>query len=568
MNLQTTNKTYRQLMGNGLIYAVPPFQRDYSWGPGEWEDLWVDIENLFAPNGEKEHYMGYLVLQSKDDKHFYIIDGQQRLTTLSMIVLAVLEHLQDLVAAGIAPDENKKRIEQLRNTYIGYLDPVTLIAQSKLTLNRNNDDFYQRYLVPLQPFPRRGLKATERLMGQAYDWLSMKIKEEIAGEQDGKKLAAFVDALSDKLFFTVLTVNDELNAYMVFETLNARGVQLSSTDLLKNYLFSVVHQEGGSALEMQQLDERWEYITGLIGSDSLPAFLRAYWNSKNRFVRQAELFKRIRAKITNRKEVFELLRELERHAHLFAALRNPEDELWSSNPAVRKYIRLLLLFHAPRLYPLLMSVWDKMGEKNFQKILQAGVVISFRYNVIGKMPPNEQEQLYNRLALQIAKGELDSAQKVLKALKPVYVSDEKFKQDFSEKEFRTNKVQNKKMVRYILLEIEQRYSNNTFDPDSAAYTIEHIMPIHIESGWDEITDKEHEFFVYRLGNMTLLEKKLNRSVGNASFAEKRKIYAQSSFQITQKVADENEYWNSERIAARQRWMAKQATAIWKIPELS
>ena len=100
MNFNTTNSTFRQLLGNGLSYRVPPFQRDYSWTEDEWDDLWQDIIGLFETDGEPAHYMGYLVLQSSDSKRFDIIDGQQRITTISVMILAALGHLQELVATG------------------------------------------------------------------------------------------------------------------------------------------------------------------------------------------------------------------------------------------------------------------------------------------------------------------------------------------------------------------------------------------------------------------------------------------------------------------------------------
>ena len=78
MNFNTTNNTFRQLMGNGLSYRVPQFQRDYSWGPDEWDDLWHDLVELFSEEPEPAHYLGYLVLQSTDNRTFDIIDGQQR----------------------------------------------------------------------------------------------------------------------------------------------------------------------------------------------------------------------------------------------------------------------------------------------------------------------------------------------------------------------------------------------------------------------------------------------------------------------------------------------------------
>jgi len=149
INFNTSNQTYRQLLGNGLSYRVPPFQRDYSWEEDEWDNLWQDIQGILESDGEPAHYMGYLVLQTSDNKTFDVIDGQQRLTTISLLMLAILKSLQGLVEATVEAENNRRRIEQLRNTYIGFLDPVTLVPKSKLILNRNNDAYYQNYLVPL-----------------------------------------------------------------------------------------------------------------------------------------------------------------------------------------------------------------------------------------------------------------------------------------------------------------------------------------------------------------------------------------------------------------------------------
>lgn len=150
-------------MGNGLSYRVPQFQRDYSWGPDEWEDLWHDIVDLLRDDPEPAHYLGYLVLQSTDHGTFDIIDGQQRMTTLSLLMLAAVSRLTDLASPDDADDPELRRAMQFRTNYIGYLDPVSLVPRSKLTLNRNNDRFYQEYLVPLERMPQRGLNASEQL---------------------------------------------------------------------------------------------------------------------------------------------------------------------------------------------------------------------------------------------------------------------------------------------------------------------------------------------------------------------------------------------------------------------
>ena len=565
MNLDTSNRTYRQLVGNGLIYTVPRFQRDYSWTATEWDDLWQDIEGLYEEGGEQEHYMGYLVLQSKDSKNFDVIDGQQRLTTLSILVLAFLGNLQKMIDDGLEADKNQQRLEQLRGTFIGYLDPVTLIPKSKLNLNRNNNNLYQTYLVPLEQAPKRNLKATEHLMRKAYDWFFNVIKQKFSENRRGDVLAQYIDSLADKLFFTVITVNDELNAYKVFETLNARGVKLSSTDLLKNYLFAVVHNFGSDEREMMELDDRWERLVGLIGSESLPDFLRAYWNSKNKFVRHSELFKRIRESVSSKGEVFALTRDLESNAHIFAALPSSEDSLWNNEQ--RRYIKTLRMFNVRQLYPLLLSAYNKFSETDFTSLLRTCCVISFRYNIIGNLATNEQERVYNRLAVKLSSNAISNLQDLISSLSSLYVSDEKFRGDFSDKELRTTQARNKRVVRYILFEIEKHVSNKSYDFESEAYSLEHIMPESIQEGWDHIEDRDHDQFVYRLGNMTILNKSVNRDLGNASFDIKKEKYQESEFALTSRITNENSEWNPERIAEHQKWMAKQATAIWRIAQL-
>ena len=168
-----------------------------------------------------------------------MIDGQQRITTISIIILASLKHLQSLILKGIDSENNLKREKVLRESYIGYIDPITLKSKSKLTLNKHNDHFYQTYIaVNAEHVPARNLKASEHLIRKSYFWYASKIEGRFGYEEtNGQNVTAFVDSLVDKLFFTVITVTDELNTFKVFETLNARGVKLSSTDLLKNIFF-------------------------------------------------------------------------------------------------------------------------------------------------------------------------------------------------------------------------------------------------------------------------------------------------------------------------------------------
>lgn len=565
INFNTSNQTYRQLMGNGLIYNVPRFQRDYSWTNEEWEDLWADIEDVVSDQGEPAHYMGYLVLQSSDTKHFDIIDGQQRITTLSIFTLAILKNFDRLIEEDVSPEDNAKRKEQLRSSFIGYLDPVSLVPRSKLTLNRNNDSFYQNYLVPLTKLPQRGLKASEHLLRKAFEWFEAKIWQEYGSKKDGASLAGLLDKLSDRLFFTVITVTDELNAYKVFETLNARGVRLSSTDLLKNYLFSVVHREIADERELRALEERWEILVDKLGSESFPEFLRAHWNSRFKLVRSSELFKTIRSKITNRQLAFELIREMETDADTYAALSNPEDQLWI--PDQRRYILELKLFNVRQLYPLLLSGFRKFSSADFTSLLKACSVISFRYNVIGNLPTNEQERVYTAAAEQLNSGKINTLKEVLDGLRNIYPSDASFQNAFTDKQLKTPR--NKRVVRYILFELEKFVSGHDFEFDSDVYNLEHVLPENPNPAeWQHFSDSDHEQSVYRLGNMTLLRKDTNRKLGNIEFAQKKPIFESSPFEITRRIALENDEWTPSRLASHQLWMAKQAKSIWKISQFS
>lgn len=566
MNFNTTNSTFRQLLGNGLSYHVPPFQRDYSWTEDEWDDLWQDILGLFEEGGESSHYMGYLVLQSSDSKHFDIIDGQQRITTFSVMILAALSHLQDLVSLKIDPENNGKRKEQLQSSYIGYLDPVTLVSRSKLELNRSNNRFYQTYLVQLGKLPQRGFNASEHLLRKAFIWFEDRIKARVGTNEDsGRALAAFVDSLVDMLFFTVITVTDELNAFKVFETLNARGVRLSSTDLLKNYLFSVVSTQETHEAELKALEELWERIVGLLGSESFPEFLRIFWNSRNKLVRKSDLFKTIRKRITARGQAFDLLRDLDQSAAIYAALRDPHDEMWNKDE--QGALEQLLMFNVRQPLAMLMACHDRFFETardSFTRVIRAIAVLSFRYNVICNFPTHEQERLYNEIAWKLTAESLNNPLEVLAALRDLYPNDNQFKTAFADKEFRTTNSRNKKVVRYILFEIERQRSGQNFEFESATYNLEHILPESPSDAWAHIEEAKQERMIYRIGNMTPLEANRNRDVSNGDYASKREAYGQSCFQITRSVAEHYETWDEQKVEARQKKLASVAAGIWKI----
>lgn len=555
----TSNKTYRQLMGNGLRYEIPKFQRDYTWDTEQWDDLWQDIKALMSDEDE-EHYMGYLVLQTSNNKEFQIIDGQQRLTTMSILILSTLKCLNDLVDSNIDPESNQLRKTNLLNSYIGYIDPVTLISNNKLKLNRNSNDYYKQHLVLLKDLPLRNTNTSEKHMRECFNWYYDRIKKEY---KTGEELAGFVDNIVDKLFFTVIEVTDQLNAFKVFETLNARGVQLSSSDLLKNHLFSVVDETQPHISEIEELENIWSKIVGKLGEQKFEDYLRYYWNSISKSVGKKNLFKTIKSSIKTKQEVFGLIRNLNDTADIFLAIQNPEDDLWRDKPEIQKALRELKLFQIRQTYSLFMSGYRNLTSEGFSKLTKTCSIISLRYNIIGGLNPNAQEDVYNAVALKIESQKKFSASD----FQSIYVQDNSFENDFSTKEFK-NTTRNHKIVKYLLAKIEIYEYNSEIDVDSDLFTIEHILPENADEEWGEFSFDEINRSRFRIGNLTLLEKKLNREAAQKSFAEKCKLFEKSQSKLTNSIPTKFSTWDEAKIATRQRQLAKHAKAIWKIQELS
>lgn len=568
-NFKTENNSLRKLLGNGLFYKIPRFQRDYSWTLEQWEDLWTDILNTIKDPSQEDdsHYMGYLVLQSTDDKTFEVIDGQQRLTTLTLIILAVIKNLQRLIDEKNEPEQNIQRINQIRQTYIGYLDPVSLVSKSKLTLNHNNNDYFQHYIIPLEKLPQRGFKASEHLLRKSFEWFDAQVSSLLKSvvSYKGQYLAKFVEDLSDALFFTVITVTDELNAYKVFETLNSRGVRLSSTDLLKNYLFSVLDTNSEAQYELDILEKRWLQMESRLQSEKFPDFLRVYWNSKYKLSRHSELFKTVKNNVKDRVGVFDLIKGLESDLDNYLALISPELSDFSESD--KNNLALLRMFRVRQPYPLLLSAKREFKQKEFSSLLRAIVVITFRYNTIGSYSPTDQEKVYCAVAEKISSNEILDLKDVWSYLKPIYIDDERFYLDFCCKSINTSDSRSRKLVRYILCLIEKNISGTSLDFTSDSLNIEHILPQNAPDGWNGFTSEACMEMVYRLGNMVLLQPSKNRDIGVEDYSEKIKVLSECTIKTTQLVANNYKEWSPEAIDSHQKDMALKAKLIWSVSQL-
>ncbi|MEM9243495.1 MAG: DUF262 domain-containing HNH endonuclease family protein [Pseudomonadota bacterium] len=550
--MSTESQNFQNIMGNGSKYKVPRFQRDYSWEEEQWEDLWTDIQTL---REEKQHYMGYLVLQTGTGERQLIIDGQQRLTTLSIIVLSALKRLKELSEHD---KNNEKRAEAIRTTYIGTIDTVSLTTYNKVELNRNNDTVFKK-LSSLETPPVRKVKRTNKLMTESFDFFYKKLQG-----RDGKEIAAFIELMSKGLMFTKISVDNEINAYKVFETLNARGVQLSTPDLLKNYLFSIISKDGTvTDEEMDDLDIRWEEIVKQLERNSFSDFLRFDWNSQNKTATKNELFRKIRNHIASRTEAHHYLKRLEKRSQVYAALFSAEDELWQKEgyKGCSEYVFALELFGIKQPMSVFLVAYEKFEPHEFVKLMRYISILSMRYNTICKRSPNEQERIYNQIALSIHSGEYKRASSVKNSseFKKIYPSDDDFIQIFKNK--RMPHVQTLKKIKHILLEIERHLSDKKLQ--GGDISVEHILPKTPDGQWRREFGDDWEDCTDRLGNMTLLTINDNKLAGRKLFTDKKPIYENSGFKIAEKISDYDQ-WNIDNLKLYQHWLAEQAANTWKI----
>ena len=321
--LDTSTVSLSDIIGNGKVYKVPSYQRDYSWKQDHWEDLWADI--LTVINGSSIHYMGSIVLQNNGEKKYSVIDGQQRLSTLTLIVLATIKAIQNLIDREIDTANNIERIDLLSKKFLGDKDPGSLTYSAKLELNENNNSFFQTHLMVFRnPLNEKTLGDSDKLLWQAYNFFLHKISMQFEHNENGEELANFLNKqVAERMMFIQIVVEDELSAYTVFETLNSRGVSLTVTDLLKNYLFSL-----STKVDLEHVKEKWRKIVDTIGLDNFPVFLRHYWISKNRLIRQEYLFRAMKDVVKTSPKVIDLLDELEKNAQLYNALSNSSDPFW------------------------------------------------------------------------------------------------------------------------------------------------------------------------------------------------------------------------------------------------
>ena len=564
-NFTTSNRTFGEIIGNSKHYRVPKYQRDYSWGEEQWDELWQDILVIHQQNPQvrEQHYMGYLVLQKQEINAFTIIDGQQRLTTLSLLVLAALQILH------ASTDENDaQRIEIIKGNYISTKNPSSLTESYKLELNRNNDLYYRNDLASLSSHPRkRRIKRSEHQMRKAKEFCQQAIRQL---NLNSSEISQFIESvIANYLLFTVIEVSDDVNAYKVFETLNARGVQLSTPDLLKNHLFSIINPRYENSQDIERQEEQWSLTSDNLGKEDFSKFLRCFWNSRNSQASKSNLFKKIKTTYTSKEAAITLLNALNGASSVYAALQDHKDELWEdvTDKKHKRHIQHCLLaldiFNMAQPYPVLLSAYIAYSKIDFAKVCQWLQAFCLRYQVICNLPSNDVEKFYNNIAIAI--HEQQPIAEIKKQLASRLPGDEAFRQSFATKTLSTSS--SPKRAHYLLASIENNLNHNDSIALTGGYTIEHILPksnyIEDDTYWREQFGDLLEQNIYRLGNLGLLTAKANRDASTLSFDEKKAIYRKSNLKLLDKLCAYPD-WNPDTLNDYQSYMADEAVKVWAI----
>lgn len=553
-----------EVLSNGKRYSVPRFQRDYAWAESEWAELWADICDVHRAAPDTNHYLGALVLQPGERGDSRIIDGQQRLVTLSVLALAVIKRIDELAAREVEPEDNRERSRLLRERFVSTRDSASLQHHSRLTLNARDDGFYQLYLVqgrdPVRP---KTLSGSNARLYQATTFFAARLAELFPAGASGHDLAKFLgETVADRLRFIEIVVDNDETAFTVFETLNARGVALGTADLLKNYVFAVAARGGSDDLGLAQL--WWEQLIELVPLDQMAKFLFHKLATTVPELREKRVFTEVKRIVPKDQSVFDFLSMTKDAAEIYAALDDPGAALWSEWPEARRYVRVLDWLRVEQVRPVILAALPRFADRpdRVARLLWNLVVVSLRASV-AHLNTGDLQRVYHSTARQIERNELKSPLAIARAMAAVTPDDAAFHAAFTQLAL-DPKGPRKQLVRYLLSELEVALGGHPVDFDSGV-TVEHILPENPGSGWEAFSPEAHARTYRRLGNLTPLEHQLNKALGNVDFGRKREVYATSKFAMTCGITAED--WSPETVRARQERMAERAVAIWRIEAL-
>lgn len=444
------------------------------------------------------------------------------------------------------------------------------------------DVFFERYVQKGEPFPKTIKKSEHKRIRDNFIFLKDKIEDEVVDMDTSDKIK-FIDDLKRKVFdfkiILIKTGSDE-DAYSIFETVNARGADLTSADLLKNYIFGKIPKQNG---EEDIAKEKWSEIENNVesvkGRLNVSKLIRYFWLSKYDFVSEKRLYKEIKKEI---KDYNKLLEEIHLASICYAKIgvdtKIDDWEELSDNVNKREMIEALKALRVMGItqpYPIILALLMNHDRipLNFSNFLKSLENHHFAFSAICKKSGNVVEKVYYKKALELQEAfkiqdtnqrrvKIDTIFNNLKneLRNKHYPGRDQFIENFMVLEYPDN------LIKYIFSKIENEKSKTSEKTDWSSANIEHILPQDPKE-WKK-SKKEVKDYVNLLGNLTLVSKKINSAIGNKPLEEKAEEFKKSKLEIVKELLEqwkENKYkWTEEEIVDRQKKIAEYAyDVVWK-----
>jgi hypothetical protein len=563
-----------QLVNQRRYFQVPLHQRDYAWPIGAVEQFANDICEAMERN-DSEYFIGLIVLVDKDftnSKRYEILDGQQRLATSTMIFAAIRHWLKN---NGFDNDAQK-----IQSDFIGISEIGQDQDEPRLILNLNNRELFQEIVVNQcsdatieKRLKDTGKYTSTRMLVEAASWCRKFVSKLAEGQGDDKKKQAQVlfnlaKYSRDNVQANCLDVAEPDNAYMIFESLNDRGIALSVLDLLKNHIFMIAGD-----FKQEIIQHNWTKMVSHLGDRRADDFIKAFWTSRNGRTQRGRLFHDLKRKYKTPEEVLSLSDELANLSEKYSNLDIADSELWKQySLSCQESIKSLSLLGSLQTRPILLSALDKFTPSEIERLLHNLVALIVRYQMVGRGRTGRLEIAAAGIASGIYNGKLKSPHVVWEELKAIIPNDADFYQDFLR--YSETKAP---PARYMLRELEilrwkevnpGKSIQQIPITDPNLVNLEHILPKNPDQSWKNILHNDLDILndcVDKLGNLCLLDKPSNKNFATVDFQTKSsKIYSQSELLLTKELSERYSKWDRQSIEDRQKTLAELAIKAWPL----
>ena len=537
---------------------VPSHQREYSWTKKEVNKLFQDLTKAISDN-DPEYFLGTVVTIPDSGGVLEVIDGQQRLATVTILLSQIRYYLADkdeFISRSVEP-------------FLDHQDRKQRTTRPRLKLNLVDNDYFGKMLAAKSPQERpEATRISHRLIEAAFDVSYSHIKKIVAGfdEKDhGDLLNKWITYIEESTEVILLQIPTGANSFKMFETLNARGLETTQADLVKSYLFE--QAEVGDRLPEAQ--ESWTLIRGALDplqdeEDITVKFLRHALIAIQGPITKEQVYDVIQKRAKGTTPAVTFLRQIESLAGVYTATFFSDSEKWSAYPdAMRLAIKTVNFFNIHPFRPCLLSIASKFVPKEALKAYEMFISLGVRLIIASSTSSGSVEEALHPAASKIFDGTITTAAKLRSEISSIIPSDERFRQAFE-----GATVSKSSLARYYLRALERVVKKEptpwfNLNDDKEMITLEHILPEKPEGNWPQFTKDEAAIYYRRIGNMVLHSKKVNSELKSGGFSEKRPRYEDCPYELTSQVGMMDK-WTKELICERQGQLAQLAITAWPI----